>query len=191
MSILAAACAAAGANIVDAKIHTTRDGRALNSIYINREHDALDDEMRRAERVCELIRQALTGEIRLEDLLNRRRDYSRQRRAFSIAPEVTVKNDLSDDFTVIEIKCLDRPGILAVIAFAISELNLNIVSAQIATFGEKVIDTFYVTDLVGDKIMLESRQNKIIQSLTEAIKSGSAKDSQTKRTKLATANTPA
>jgi [protein-PII] uridylyltransferase len=174
LSIIASACAVSGANIVDAKIHTTKDGRALDSIFINREHDQEIDERRRAERVCGVIRDALTGKTHLAELVMKNRKKKRHPKAFMVPPEVTINNDLSNKFTVIEVKCLDRPGVLADITYAIADLNLNIGSAQIATFGEKVIDSFYVTDLIGDQITLESRQNKIIQALTEAIKSGSA-----------------
>ncbi len=181
LSILAAACSAAGANIVSARIHTTRDGRALDSIHIHREHENEVDEIRRAKRVCALIHQALTGQVRLQGLLERQHGFKRRSKAFSITPEVSLNNDLSDEFTVLEIKCLDQPGILAVIAFAIAELNLNIVSAQVATFGEKAIDSFYVTDLLGDKITLESRHAKIVQSLTDAIKSASGQSKSSKQ----------
>ena len=175
LSILAGVCAAAGANIVDAKIHTTRDGRALDTIFINREFENDRDEIERAERLCKTIRDALTGKVQLSDLQAKQPRQRRAAKAFSIQPEVAINNNLSNDFTVIEVQCLDRPGVLSDITFAIAELNLNIASAQIATFGEKAIDSFYVTDLVGDKILLEGRQRRIIDTLTEAIKSGTAR----------------
>lgn len=174
LSIIAGACSVAEANIVDAKIHTTNDGRALDSIYITRQYPMDSDEVRRAKNVCKMIRQALTGEVRLPDLLKRNRSMLRKpQKAFDIAPRINVSNEVSNDYTVIEVECLDRPGVLADIAFVLAELNLNIASAQIATFGEKVIDSFYVTDLLGDKIVLQSRINRITNSLTEALKSGS------------------
>lgn len=172
LSIIAGACSAAGANIVDAKIHTTRDGRALDSIFINREHDKNEDEIRRANKVCKNIRDALTGDLPFKQLFAPNTRAKRVSKAFSIPPNIQINNDLSDAFTVIEVQCLDRPGILSDITYTISELNLNIGSAQIATFGEKVIDSFYVTDLLGDKIKLESRQLKIVDALISAIKSG-------------------
>ena len=175
LSILAGVCAAGGANIVDAKIHTTRDGRALDTIFINREYENDQEEIERAERLCKTIRDALTGKVSISDLQVKRPKQRRVAKAFSIPPEVAINNNLSNDFTVIEVKCLDRPGVLSDITFAIAELNLNIASAQIATFGEKAIDSFYVTDLVGDKILLEGRQRRIIDTLTEAIKSGTAR----------------
>ena len=76
-----------------------------------------------------------------------------------------VNNTLSNKFTVVEIEGLDRPGLLSEITAAISGLNLDIASAHVTTFGEKVIDAFYVTDLTGAKITSQSRVNAIIKSL--------------------------
>ncbi|MCR2600309.1 ACT domain-containing protein, partial [Salmonella enterica] len=69
LSIIAGACAAAGANIVDAQIFTTTDGRALDTILISREFDTNDDEMRRAARVGQLIEDVLTGTTYLPEVL--------------------------------------------------------------------------------------------------------------------------
>lgn len=175
LSIIAAACAAAGANIVDAKVHTTSDGRALDSIFINRIFDDENDEIRRAERVAENIRGALAGKVKLEEILKNKRSPKASAKAFRITPSVQIDNELSETFSVIEIECLDKPGVLSKITRTIADLNLNIGSAHIATFGEKVIDNFYVTDLLGLKISSASRQQKIIDRLTEALKPASSK----------------
>ncbi|MGY3134140.1 UTP:GlnB (protein PII) uridylyltransferase [Bradyrhizobium sp. USDA 4501] len=63
LSIIAGACASAGANIVDAQIYTTTDGRALDTISISREYDRDDDEGRRATRIGEMIEQVLEGKL--------------------------------------------------------------------------------------------------------------------------------
>jgi [protein-PII] uridylyltransferase len=68
---------------------------------------------------------------------------------FRVEPRVEVRNTLSNRFSVIELEGLDRPGLLSEITGALSDLSLDIASAHITTFGEKVIDTFYVTDLTG------------------------------------------
>lgn len=175
LSIIAAACAAAGANIVDAKVHTTSDGRALDSIYINRIFDEEIDELRRAERVGESINGALAGDIQLEEILKKKRVKKASAKAFRIAPTVQIDNDLSEYYSVIEIECLDKPGVLSTITRVIADLNLNIGSAHIATFGEKVIDNFYVTDLIGQKVTSPNRQYKVIEKLTEALKPASSK----------------
>ncbi len=76
-----------------------------------------------------------------------------------------INNTLSNKFTVIEVEGLDRPGLLSELTGLISDLSLDIASAHITTFGEKVIDSFYVTDLVGHKISNASRQGTIRRKL--------------------------
>ncbi len=165
LSIIAGACAAAGANIVDAQIFTTMDGRALDTILISREFDLDADETRRATSVGRMIEDVLSGKTRLPDVLAKRSKPRRTAQTFRIEPRVDVNNTLSNKFTVIEIEGLDRPGLLSEITAAISGLNLDIASAHVTTFGEKVIDAFYVTDLTGAKITSQSRVNAIIKKL--------------------------
>ncbi|MEO3386548.1 [protein-PII] uridylyltransferase [Mesorhizobium sp. CAU 1741] len=161
LSVIAGACAAAGANIVDAQIFTTTDGRALDTILISREFDMDEDERRRAERVGRLIEDVLSGKSYLPEMIEKRTKPKRGSRAFRVAPRAEVRNALSNRFSVIEVKGLDRPGLLSEITGAISDLSLDIASAHITTFGEKVIDTFYVTDLTGQKIENTTRQASI------------------------------
>src|SRR6187431_1802313 len=72
LSIIAGACASAGANIVDAQIYTTTDGRALDTIAISREYDRDEDEGRRATRIGEMIEQVLEGKLRLPEVVARK-----------------------------------------------------------------------------------------------------------------------
>jgi [protein-PII] uridylyltransferase len=86
-------------------------------------------------------------------------------RAFVVEPEVTINNQWSDRYTVIEVSGLDRPGLLYQLTTAISKLNLNIASAHVATFGERARDVFYVTDLLGAQITAPTRQAAIKSAL--------------------------
>ncbi len=161
LSIVAGACSAGGANIVDAKVFTTRDGRALDSIFISRKFDNDEDEVRRAERICKLIEDVLSGAAKLPELLATRGKMKKTLGAFDVTPIVTLDNALSHKFTVIEVECLDRPGLLSELTGKLADLNLDITSAHIVTFGEKAIDTFYVTDLVGAKLESPQRRSAI------------------------------
>jgi [protein-PII] uridylyltransferase len=171
LSIIAGVCALAGANIVDAQIFTTTDGLALDTISVSREFDRDEDEQRRASRIAEGIERALRGETRLPDVVARRLPKDRHL-AFSIQPEVNVNNVWSDRHTVIEISGLDRPGLLYDLTNTISRLNLNIASAHIATFGERAVDVFYVTDLTGAKITSAQRGAAIRKGLLSAFETG-------------------
>ncbi len=168
LSIIAGACATSGANIVDAQIFTTTDGLALDTISISRAFDRDEDELRRAERVAKVIEKALRGEIRLsEAMADKTMGPTSREKTFPLAPEVTIDNNLSNQYTVIEVSGLDRPGLLYDLTSSLSRLNLNIGSAHIATFGEKAVDAFYVTDLTGLKITNQTRQSAVRRALLD------------------------
>ncbi|WP_336055584.1 [protein-PII] uridylyltransferase [Nitratireductor sp. CH_MIT9313-5] len=172
LSVITGACSAAQANIVDAQIFTTTDGRALDTILINREFEYDDDERRRAQRVGQLIEDVLAGRTYLPEVIEKRGKTKRAAKAFRIEPRAEVKNTLSNRFSVIEVECLDRPGLLSEVTGAISSLSLDIASAHITTFGEKVIDTFYVTDLTGQKIVNPDRLDAIRTTLVDTLANG-------------------
>ncbi len=169
LAMVAGACAGAGANIVDAQISTTRDGMALDTIHLEREFDRADDEERRAKKITGIIEKLLRGEARLADIIASKKKPRSRLSAFTVEPQVIIDNTLSDALTVIEINGLDRPGFLHDVTREISDLNLDIASAHIATFGEKAVDVFYVTDLTGKKITSSSRETAIRERLMKAL----------------------
>jgi len=167
LSIVAGACAAADANIVDAQIFTTTDGRALDIILLNRRFEHDDDERRRARRIAKMIEDVLNNKTRLPDMIAARTRLKCPNRIFSLTPHIAINNSLSDKFSVIEIEGLDRLGVLCEITAALADLALNIASAQIGTFGEKIRDSFYVTDFDGHQITDPQQQQIICNKLQQ------------------------
>src|SRR5277367_784079 len=165
LSIIAGACALAGANIVDAQIYTTTDGLALDTIAVSREFEHDEDEGRRAARIGDAIERALRGQLKLPDVVAKRAPPKGRLKAFAIEPEVTINNQWSSRYTVVEVTGLDRPGLLYELTTTLSKLNLNIASAHVATFGERAVDVFYVTDLLGAQITTPTRQAAIKRPL--------------------------
>jgi [protein-PII] uridylyltransferase len=165
LSIIAGACAVAGANIVDAQIFTTTDGRALDTISISREFELDADEARRAARVTDSIEKALRGDLKLPEVVAKRETARARLKAFALLPEVNINNGWSNRYTMVEVTGLDRPGLLFELTRTLSKLSLNIGSAHVATFGERVVDVFYVTDLFGAKITSPTRQATIKRAL--------------------------
>ncbi len=165
LALMTGACAAAGTNIAGAQIYTTADGFALDTLLIQRELPDTADEIRRAERVAELITKALTGAVRLKDLVKSRSKPTVRAKAFTVEPQVLIDNDSSNVFTMIEVNGLDRTGLLFELTEALFQLNLNIGSAHITTFGEKAVDVFYVTDLTNQKITNANRRAAITRHL--------------------------
>ena len=175
LSLFAGACAAAGANIAGAHITTTRDGYALDTFLLNREFANDDDELRRARRITDTIERLLNGKEQIAALLKKRRVGTRGAEAFIVEPEIVINNALSDRLTVLEVSGRDRPGLLYELTSALSDLSLDISSAHVTTFGEKAVDVFYVTDLVGKQIVNETRQATLRSRLQSILDPGRPK----------------
>ena len=122
-------------------------------------------------RIGEMIENVLEGKLRLPEVVARRAAGRGKARPFVVEPEVTVNNQWSDRYTVIEVSGLDRPGLLYELTTAISKLNLDIASARVATFGERARDVFYVTDLLGAQVSAPTRQAAIRSALLHLLAS--------------------
>ena len=149
---IAGAISLGGANILDARIHTTRDGQALDNFVVA---DPLGRPFAEPEQLARLkrsIEDVLTGKIRLADRLAARPLARRRAEAFRVEPNVLIDNRASNRYTVLEVNALDRPALLWSLTHALFAARLAIQSAHIATYGERAVDVFYLTDLTGEKI---------------------------------------
>ena len=147
---ICAGLAGAGANILDARIHTTRDGMALdNLLIVNGRGQPYSDRRLRA-RLDRALKDCLDAER--EPALPEVGRGARRRNAFPIAPSVAISDKASSRTTVAEVNALDRPALLAALAQAIHGLDHRIHSAHIATYGERAVDVFYLTRSDGRKL---------------------------------------
>jgi [protein-PII] uridylyltransferase len=165
LSLIAGACTMCEASIIGAQIFGTRDGRALDTFRLRRAFTSDEDEKVRANRIIETVKQLLQGKRQVLIDLGKESRHNRRLKPFTLPAQVQVSNSLSEKFTVIEVSGLDRTGLLHALTREISDLNLTIGSAHIGTYGEKAVDVFYVTDLMGHKIDSKPRQRKIHDAL--------------------------
>ena len=97
-------------------------------------------------------------------------DVDRRSLVFDISPHVSIDNTLSKKYSVIEVSGKDRPGLLNDLTRKISDLDIDIRSAHIATFGERATDVFYVLTRNGNKITsggkIKNLQNELIKSIS-------------------------
>jgi [protein-PII] uridylyltransferase len=89
--------------------------------------------------------------------------------AFSIRPRIHFDNEASRIATVIEVECLDRPGLLYDVTRAIFESGLSISTSMVATYGERAVDVFYVRDGFGHKIHHPARLDAVEKRLRAAL----------------------
>ncbi|MEQ8411829.1 MAG: [protein-PII] uridylyltransferase [Erythrobacter sp.] len=158
----------AGANIIDARIHTTASGYAIDNFLVQDRHGGPLGEDMQIERLKKGIRDALAGTGRLVPKLAARPLSHSRAKAFHVAPRVDFDNSASNRFTVIEVTARDRPALLNRLAHALYEANLIVQSAHITAYGESAADTFYVTDLTGGKVTAPERLAEIEARLLEA-----------------------
>ena len=149
---IAGAISLAGANILDARIHTTRDGMALDNLVVEDPMGGAFDEPARLARLKSTVADVLAGKVRLADRLAARPLARRRAEVFGGEPNVLIDNKASNRFTVVEINALDRPALLHALTYALFQARVTIHSAHIATYGERAVDVFYLTDLTGDKL---------------------------------------
>ena len=163
------ACAAAGANIASAQISTTRDGLALDTLLFNRNYSQDNEEIFQTQKIARVIGDVVSG-ARSVDGQKVRASRPRPRiGAFTVPPDVVIDNSGSQNSTVVEIQARDRPGLLFDLSRVLSDLGLDISSAHIATFGEKAVDVFYVTDSSRKKVTGEEAKRHIRESLLEML----------------------
>ena len=158
----------AGGNIIDARIHTARNGTAVDNFLVQDPLGRPLNEATQIERLKTAIADALANRVKLLPQLAARPLARLRADAFDVSPMVVFDNKASNRFTVIEVSSRDRPALLNRLARALFEGRLIVHSAHIATYGERAVDTFYVTDLTGSKVENEGRLKTIEKRLLEA-----------------------
>jgi [protein-PII] uridylyltransferase len=123
--------------------------------------------MARLTRMKQAIRDSLAGKVRLSDRLTARPLPRRRQEAFRVVPQVFIDNHASNRFTVVEVNALDRPALLYALTYALYGLKIAIHSAHVATYGERAVDVFYLTDLTGDKLTAPARLKALERRLVE------------------------
>ena len=159
----------AGANVVGARVFTSRQGQALDVFFVQ---DAAGqpfghDNPRSLQRLAEVLVRSGRGEpVKAET--KKLGDLGRTA-AFAITPTVMLDNEASEASTVIEASGRDRPGLLAALAKPISDAGLLILSAHIDGYGERAVDAFYVVDSHGKKVVEPKAMSALKADLIAAL----------------------
>ncbi|WP_233490475.1 [protein-PII] uridylyltransferase [Paracoccus sediminilitoris] len=170
-SRLAGALTLTGANVVDARTYTTRDGYATAVFWVQdaEGHPFAED---RLPKLRQTILRTLSGEIVAREAFATRDKPKKRNREFKFPTHITFDNEGSDIYTIVEVDTRDRPGLLYDLTRTLASNHIQIVSAVIATFGAQVVDSFYVKDMFGLKLHSASKREALEKKLRTAIADG-------------------
>jgi [protein-PII] uridylyltransferase len=168
-SLIAGTLASQGVNIISAQIHTRGDGIAIDTFQVNDPGGDAVTSPAYWGRTLDALRRVLTGEAQVATLLEKRRAAGRAAAGAEGSVKITLDNQLSDDYTVLEVKCPDRLGLLYLVTKTLAGLGLDIATARIATEIDQAVDTFYVHDGQGRKVEDPEALGRVREALERAL----------------------
>jgi [protein-PII] uridylyltransferase len=168
-SRIAGAIAVNGCNIVDAKIMTMTNGMALDTFWIQDQNGEPVDRPDKLARLSVAFENVLTGDLKPHREFARPPAFHSRTNVFTVPPRVLIDNQASRAHTVIEVNGRDRPGLLHELTRELTRLKLQVSSAKISTYGEKVVDVFYVKNLFGHRVEQDEKLAEIRTALTKVL----------------------
>jgi len=163
--------AANGINILGAQIRTLSSGVVLDILQVTgAAREIITDESRWARFEKELGT-VVEGRVGVKELVEKRRSSSLSvEKAKPRYPNrVQIHNEVSDQYTVIDVYAHDAVGLLYKISRTLTELGLTIGVSKISTTVDQATDTFYVQDIFGAKIREEEKLQQITAALLRCL----------------------
>ena len=168
-SRVAGAVAGLGISIAGARITTCTDGTILDVFQLQTADNELVSSQQVLDRLQSSIEKAVNGTLRPQAALRDRWQSLPERvRHLPVPSRVILSNKISSTHTVIEVNGRDFPGLLHRLTHTLAGLGLQIQTATVSTYGERVVDVFYVKDLFGLQVHNEARLDTIRDRLLAA-----------------------
>tara|TARA_Y100000992_G_scaffold221637_1_gene153790 strand:+ start:93 stop:725 length:633 start_codon:yes stop_codon:yes gene_type:complete len=171
-SLISGLVAASGYDVVSAKIITRSDGYALDTFFIqNKEKKPIVEDYLR-KKLIKTISLGLEGNFDIEKALNIKWEEIPARfRAVKAPTRIIVDNKTSEKFTILDIKCKNAPGVLYKITKTLTSLGIQINTATVSSYGDRVVDIFYIKNAFGskvdDKVTMDKIKKSILKKLNE------------------------
>ena len=163
--------AANGINILGAQIFTGKNGKILDILQVNSAQGFLITDQNRWQKVEADMTEVLHGTVQVSDLVNKRQRPTllQAKSARQFPTRIEIDNEVSEEYTVIDIYAHDKVGLLYLITSTLNQLGLYIGVSKISTKVDQVADVFYVRDIFGHKIVSEEKLEEIRTTLCWAI----------------------
>jgi len=166
-----------GINILTAQLFSRADGVMIRTFQVSDGRGAALEDETVWHRFARDLKGVILEQVAVRDLIKaRRRDLLAKPTPGAREMQTRVEFDdlVSDRYTVIDIRAPDRLGLLYVISSTLSDMDLDVALAKIATEVDQAVDVFYVTEKDGSKVAEGDRMEAIRQALVHAIAEGIA-----------------
>lgn len=154
-------------NILDARIDTSEDGRAIDSFLVIDNSHAFARTTQADADLAARLRAIIEGETESKPHFGLRHRDPRHRFFAQRPAEIHVDNEALPRYTLLEVRAADHLGLLYKVGEALRTLQLNIHGAKVSTFGERVEDTFFILNERGRK--LNEHQSKALQQTLDRL----------------------
>ncbi|MGL6161529.1 [protein-PII] uridylyltransferase [Microbulbifer sp.] len=165
-------------DIHDARLYSSASGYTVDTFYVLDESgQPLLDEPHQLEQIRKTLQEELALVEDYSKVIQRR--TPRRLKMFELATRASITTEPGDQYSTLEITSADRPGLLARIARIFITHDLRLHNARISTLGERVEDTFHITDADGhpllDEVASRELEEDICRELDAIQKSGGGK----------------
>ncbi len=156
-----------GLNIVDARILPSKDNHTLDTYMVLEEDGKPIQGENHLKEIGEMLQRLISHPEEAPQKINRQ--MARQLKHFNIKTQVVFHEDQRNQRTVMEVITSDRPGLLSHIARALAACKVRLLNAKIATFGERVEDIFFLTDLDNKPLDNDEQRICLMEKIVEAL----------------------
>ncbi len=166
-----------GINILSAQLFSRADGVMIRAFQVSDGRGAALEDEAVWHRFALDLKGVILDQGDIRELIKARRGDLLAKptpRTGEIHTRVEFDNVVSDRYTVIDVRTQDRLGLLYVIASTLSDMDIDVTLAKIATEVDQAMDVFYVTEKDGRKVAEGSRMEAIRDALAHAIAEGIA-----------------
>ncbi len=169
-SDVAGSLTAVGINILGSNVYTSRTGLALEVYRVSTPEGGAEEQQSRWDELEHVVGQVLTGDAPVDELIARRsRPVGRTLPPSPRPGRVSLRNDVSDFYTVVDVNANDRPGLLYDLTRTLAAHDLEIFLSKATTVLDQVADTFYVKGPKAKKLTDEDALARLAADLEQVV----------------------
>jgi len=160
-------------NIKWAKIYTLENNITIDNILIDNPFAGRKMPETKQESLKQRIVETIKDNKDIAEQINQSGSpLKKPAQVFSKKDKIVFDNDVSSNYTVVDIYAKDRLGLLYDILCTFARLKLNVARAKISTDVDRVVDSFYLFDSSGEKLLDQKMLDIIEEELSKEIETG-------------------